>query len=477
MKKTLIISLLFCAIVNAAGFSGSKQSKVCILRIDDFIINPIIAQYISEEILFAAENGFECIIIEMDTPGGLLNSTRSIVKDILNSPVPIIVYVSPQGSRAGSAGVFITMASHIAVMAPGTNIGAAHPVNIGGEKRNIWDRLFDLLDKNKKLNEKRPIQQKEHKDKSALPKKEDESISEEPDNPMSEKILNDSVAWIRALARTHNRNEEWAADSVTKSVSITASEALENNVVDLMAANIEDILKNINKKTLLVKGNKVVLDTENPIIEIREMRTQKKILNVLSNPTIAYILMILGFYGLLYEITHPGIGFPGIAGFICMVLAFLSFQALPINYAGFLLIGLAVALFITEVSVPSYGLLTLGGLIAMVLGSLMLFDSPETFARVSLSIILPVAASTAGVVVFLCGLTIRAHKRKSLTGAAALLSKTGITETDLNPKGQVFIHGEIWKAVADTNLPKGTSVKVVKISGLTLYVAEDEKKT
>ena len=480
MKRITFLILSVCLLLYTASVYSTNNKTVSLIKIDDLVINPIVASFIDEQIQNAHRESHECLIIEMDTPGGLLNSTRTIVKSILNSPVPVIVYVAPRGSRAGSAGVFITMASHIAAMAPGTNIGAAHPVTIGGKKKNIWERLFDAIEKKPQEEEEEEEVKKKDEDSSESesvkeeidkPESKEEALDESTD-PMSDKILNDSVAWIRALAKIHHRNESWAAKAVTESASITAEEALEKNVIDLIAQNSKSLLEKIDGRTVTVLGQQYVLNTKNASIHICEMDLRKKILNIISNPTIAYILMVLGFYGLLYEITHPGIGVPGVAGFICIILAFLAFQTLPINYAGLLLIGLAIALFIAEANVPSFGLLTLGGIVSMVLGSLMLFESAETFARVSLTVILPVVITTALAVLFLCSLAIKAHRKKSLTGLSSLVEKTGTAETDLVPEGQVYIHGEIWKAVSDENISKGTRIKVVGANGLTLKVTK-----
>ncbi|MDP8218733.1 MAG: nodulation protein NfeD [Candidatus Theseobacter exili] len=472
MKK-LFFSLLFLSGLFAINIQSEEQTSVSVLKINDLVINPIVARYISEQIQKSAENNNVCMIIEMDTPGGLLNSTRTIVKDILNSPIPIVVYVAPKGSRAGSAGVFITMASHVAAMAPGTNIGAAHPVTMGGKRKGFWDRLFDLVEKSKQQN-KKSGQEQSKSDNNQKESTENED-SKDSDNPMSDKILNDSVAWIRALAKMHGRNEEWAAEAVTQSVSITAEEALKKGVINLIAEDLESLLQKMDGMEVKVLGKQQILHTKNSSVSFCEMGIQKKILNVISNPNIAYILMILGFYGLLYEVTHPGIGVPGIAGFICLILAFLAFQALPINYAGLILIGLAVALFVAETSVPSYGLLTLGGLISMVLGSLMLFDTSDAFTRVSVSVILPIALVTAIIVIFLCTLALKAYHKKSVTGKSGLIGTKGIAETDLNPSGQVFIHGEIWKATSSEPVDKGSNVIVTNVSGLELYVAKLEE--
>jgi len=427
----------------------SNQNKGIIITIDDYVINPVIAEYIIKTIKKAESEKAECLIVELDTPGGLLNSTRRIVKAMLNADVPVIVYVAPSGSRAGSAGVFITMASHIAAMSPSTNIGAAHPVGIGKKDKGWGETLKELL-------------------RSKKDEEEEEKRSEE--DIMSEKIMKDTIAWITTIAKKRGRNEEWARKAVEESASITEDVAIEENVVEIIAKNREELLGKIDGKRVSLLSGERVLNTKGLHIEIIPLTGRQKILNTLINPNIAYILMILGFYGLLFEVTHPGIGFPGIAGVICLILALYAFHTLPTNYAGIALIILGIVLFIAEVNVPSFGLLTLGGVVSMTLGSLILFDSPYSFLRVSLSIIIPLVLATAIITIFLIGAVIRAHRGKSVVGKDGLIGEEGICEVRIAPEGKVFVHGEIWNAVSEEVIEKGEKVLVQDIKKMRLKV-------
>ncbi|UCD58670.1 MAG: nodulation protein NfeD [Candidatus Hydrogenedentota bacterium] len=468
---TLIIPLTVLSVNAGAGL-------VRVITIDDDIINPVAAEYISQAVAEAEEDGAECLIIRLDTPGGLLASTRIIVKELLNADVPTVVYVAPSGARAGSAGVFITLASNIAAMAPSTNIGAAHPVDLGGEGES-WRKAIKDLEKK--------LQEMERQQKRARPKEgepEPQAEGEEPSpegeeaeqeeestgSTMGDKVLKDTIAWTRGIARVRGRNEEWAVEAVTKSVSITETEALEKNVIDLICKDLEELLEKIDGREVQLPSGSVTLQTREARIEYHEMNTRQKILNTISNPNIAYILMMLGFFGLLFEVTHPGVGFPGIAGVICLILAFYSFQTLPVNYAGVLLILLALVLFVAEAKVTSYGLLTIGGLVCMTLGSIMLIDTPYDFLKVSNNVIFPVVFTTAAIAVFLVTLIIRAHSRKSLAGQEGLVGLIGTAETDISPEGKVYVHGEIWNARSTSSINKGTRVKVVSVDGMTIVV-------
>ncbi|MCG2720490.1 MAG: nodulation protein NfeD, partial [Thermodesulfovibrionales bacterium] len=311
-------------------------------------INPVVSEYLNKTILKANEKKVEALVIELDTPGGLDTSMRTIVKDIIASEVPVIVFVSPSGSRAASAGAFITLAAHIAAMAPGTNIGAAHPVGVG----------------------------------------------EKMDKTMSEKATNDAAAYIRSLAEKRGRNAQWAEDAVRKSISSTEKEALEQNVIDLVANNLNSLLSDIDGRNIETIMGEKILHTKDAAVQREEIGIRQKILGFISDPNVAYMLMLLGFYGLFFELTNPGSLFPGVLGGICLILAFYAFQTLPVNYAGLLLIILAIILFILEVKIISHGVLTIGGIIAMIIGSLMLFDSPAPFMKLSLAVILPAVAIT-----------------------------------------------------------------------------------
>lgn len=466
MKKWgffFLICLGFFASLHTGNASSS--SVVNVVKIEDYVINPVVSEYLSNAIERSEKEGAQCLVIELDTPGGLLTTTRNIVKEIMNADVPIVVYVAPSGARAGSAGVFITLSSHIAAMAPSTNIGAAHPVNLGekrpGTKDDSMKRIFDRFI---------PSKEKEAEKKKTPEAAEGKKVKET--TPMEDKILNDTVAWVRGIAQQRGRNEEWAVRSVVESISSDAREALEKGVVDYVCSDLNELLNLIDGRKVVLPDREVVLSTQQVQVVQIPMTKRQSILNVLSNPNIAYILMLLGFYGLLYEITNPGFGVPGIAGLICLVVAFYSLQTLPVNYAGLILIILALVLFVAEAMVTSFGLLALAGVISMFLGSLMLIDSPASFMRISLRYILPVVLVTAGLTVFLVSMVVRAHRKQVKTGLEGLVGEEGRAETKLSPKkeGTVYLHGEIWTAESDQNVDKGDKIRVKEVRGMKLLV-------
>jgi membrane-bound serine protease (ClpP class) len=420
-----IISLFFLIIYfSSLAFSEETQKEVMVITING-IINPVSAEYIGKNIRKANEKRVEALIIELDTPGGLDTSMRDIVKDIIGSEVPVVVYVSPSGSRAASAGAFITLAAHIAAMAPGTNIGAAHPVGIG----------------------------------------------EKMDKTMAEKATNDAAAYIKSLAERKGRNAKWAEDAVRKSISSTESEALKMHVIDLITKDINSLLSDIDGKNVQTASGEKVLKTKNAVVTREEIGIRHKILNLISNPNIAYMLMLLGFYGLFFEMTNPGSIFPGVIGGICLILAFYAFQTLPVNYAGLLLIILAIILFILEVKIISHGVLTIGGIIAMIIGSLMLFESPAPFMKLSLFIILPAVIITALFFTLTLGLAYKAYKKKPVTGSEGLIGEKGVANTDITKNGgMVSLHGERWTAYSDEPILKGESIIVEAVSGLKIKV-------
>lgn len=433
----------------------SPAPIVHLIRIDNQIINPVTAEYVSSAIDRAEAAQAQCLIIELDTPGGLLESTRTIVKRMMSADVPIVVYVAPSGARAGSAGVFLTLAAHVAAMAPTTNIGAAHPVTAegGGPVKKLIRRF------------------KEETEPSAKKKRtptETEEVTEV--DPMSEKMLHDTVAWVSAIATARGRNVAWARRSVEESISVTEAEALEQHVIDLVAKNMPELLERLEGRVVPLLDGPVTLRTKDAVVQRVELGQRQRILLVLTNPTVAYLLMMLGFWGLVTEITHPGLAFPGIAGAICLVLALFAFQTLPVNYAGVALIAIGLALLIAEIKIISYGLLTLGGLTCLTLGSLMLIDSPYAFMRVSLAVILPVVIGTALIALVLVGAVIRTHARSVTTGAQGLIGEVGVADTDLRPDGQVFVHGEVWNATATRPAARGQKVRVVKLDHLSLTV-------
>ena len=423
MKRLFsIIVLLFLSFLLHA----QKAISITI----DGSINPAVASFIKNAIDLAKDQKAECLVIQLNTPGGLLKSTRVIVSSILESPVPVIVYVSPGGAHAGSAGVFITMSAHIAAMAPSTNIGAAHPVNIQGGI----------------------------------------------DSTMNEKATNDAAAFIRAIAEKRKRNFQWAEDAVRKSVSITETEALQMNVIDLVARNEQELLKMINGKGVeLNNDSNKTLQTANLKVETVEMSFIENVLNAISDPNIAYILMMLGFYGLLFELYSPGAIAPGVIGGICLILAFYSMHTLPLNYAGLALIIFAIILFVLEVKIVSHGILGTGGTIALALGSMMLIrtESALEFMRISWEVIISTTVVTAIFFLFLIVMVVKAHKAKPITGMEGIVGEIGETLANLDPTGVIRIHGEIWRAESVSGaIGQGSKVRVRAIKDLTLYVEQ-----
>jgi membrane-bound serine protease (ClpP class) len=424
--KLIFLLLLFC--LPLIAFSGGNT--INLIEVDG-IINPVSAEYIINGIKTTEKEADQCLIIKLDTPGGLDTSMRQIIKEILNTQVPIIVYVAPDGARAASAGVLITMAAHVAAMAPGTNIGAAHPVSMGGGKMS---------------------------------------------REMSEKVENDAVAYIQSIATKRKRNIEWAEKAVRESVSIKADEALKINVVDLVSPNVDDLLQKLDGRKVDVNGKKVVLVTKGVAVRNLQMSFREKILATLTDPNIAYILMMLGVAGLYFELAHPGAIFPGVIGAICLILAFYSFQVLSVNYAGMLFIILAIVLFLAEIKVASYGLLSIGGTICLLLGSLMLFDSTSPFLRPSLAVLITTIIITAGFFITIAAIAFRAYIRKPASGSEGMIGLVGVVIDRIAPNGKVFIHGEYWNAYSEEVIEEGEEVEVIGIKGLKIKVKKIIKK-
>jgi len=394
-------------------------------------ITPPVAEFILQHIASAGKEGADGLIILLDTPGGLDLSMRDIAKGILNAPVPVLVYVYPSGSRAASAGVIITVAAHVAAMAPGTNIGAAHPVGLGGGTG---------------------------------------------DKTMMEKVANDAAAYVRSIAKIRGKNEEWVEKAVRKSESITAEEALKNNVIDYVATDIRHLLAQAEGRQVLVGDKKRVLKTAGATLMEKKMGHRQRILTTLSDPNIAYILFLLGLAGLYFEFSHPGAILPGVVGGISLILAFFAMQTLPVNYAAVLLILFGIVLFIAEIKVVSHGILTVGGIISLAVGSLMLFDSPDPALRVSLEVMIPtltvISLFFAGVIY----LVVKAQVRKKLTGKEGMIGAEGKTVTDIDGEGKVMVKGEYWAAYSDEPLKHGTRVTVVKVEGLQIKVAATKER-
>ncbi len=393
------------------------------------VINPVASEYVDKGLEKARALGAQALVLQLDTPGGLDKSMRLIIKSMLASPIPVVVYVAPAGSRAASAGVFITIAAHVAAMAPGTNIGAAHPVALGGGKM---------------------------------------------DKTMIEKVENDAAAYIRSLAERWGRNADWAEEAVRKSVSIQASEAVEKGVVDLLAPSLEELLAKIDGRALQAGGRTVTLATAGAPVVTVSMTLKQRILSFLSHPNVAYLLMLLGFYGIFFELSSPGALFPGIIGGIAIILAAYALQLLPVNWAGLALMALALVLFLLEIKVPSHGALTIGGVVALTLGSLMLFDSPDPLLRVSLKVIIPAVVVTSGFFIFLVGKTAQAHRARVTTGREGLVGAEGIVRKWADGQGTILLRGELWKAESQSPLVSGQEVTVTETEGLTLTVTPPE---
>jgi len=410
------------------SLAAQSSRPVVLLKLDG-AINPSSAEYIERGIAEAQSRRASCVVIQLNTPGGLLKSTRVIVSAFLESKIPVVVYVSPGGAQAGSAGVFVTMAAHIAAMAPGTNIGAAHPVMLQGQQDSI----------------------------------------------MNEKATNDAAAFIRTIAEKRNRNLTWAEEAVRKSFSITETEALAKNVIDLIARNPDDLLTLIDGRVVVLAEDTVRLETRGARIEPVEMGWTERVLDLLSDPNIAYILFMLGVYGLLFELYNPGSIFPGVVGVISLILAFYSLHTLPINYAGLALIIFAVVLFLLEIKIVSHGLLAIGGAISLFLGSIMLIRTPSVLEVVQISwtvIIASVAITTLFFTVILT-LGIRVQRRKPTTGMEGLVGEIGEVVSPLDPSGTVRVHGELWQAESTgKRIAKGRRVRVVELRSLTLWVEE-----
>ena len=407
-----------------------------VFALDDIIvikingaINPVVAEFVTDEINQANVSSAELIVIQMDTPGGLDTSMRQIIKGIESSNIPVASFVSPGGSRAASAGTFITIASHIAVMEPGTNIGAAHPVNLmggGGESGQA--------------------------------------------KTMEEKVVNDAAAYIRSLAELRGRNAQWAELSVRNSVSISAEEAQRLAVIDLVAVNLNSLVLALDKREVKIKKGTVVLSTVGKNILFKEMNRRQRILDIISNPNITYILMMLGLVGLYLELSNPGLILPGVIGAISMILALYAMQTLPINYAGLMLIILGAVLFIAEINMMSYGLLSVSGAISIFLGSIMLIDSDDPAMQISRAVLYPTLGMTLLVTTGTIYLAARSSQLRTSTGLEGLVGEAGVVKETLNPQGRVLVHGEIWNAESDVTISEGEKVVVESVAGLTTKV-------
>jgi membrane-bound serine protease (ClpP class) len=434
MRRIRQIWLALTGLLLAASIVTGAQAaspRVDVLTIKG-TINPVLVDYVKRGIEQAEDSGAEVFIIQLDTPGGLDTAMRDIVQLIVSSRVPVVVYVSPSGARAASAGVFVTMAAHVAVMAPNTAIGAAHPVALSSEGEAQMS------------------------------------------STMEEKVINDSAAYIRSIAEAHGRNIEWAEKAVRESVSATEREALELNVIDMVAPDLETLIAQLDGwQVTMIDNRQITLQTQGATINYVPMKAIENFLYAIADPNIAYILLSLAMLGIMVEIFNPGLIFPGIVGAISLLLAFYSLGVLPVNYAGILFIVLAFGLFIGEVLTTTFGLFTAGGVVSLVVGSLILFKGASPLFRIDPWLIATVTIIIAGAFVFIIQRAISAHRKQAKTGREELIGKTATVKVALNPEGTVFFKGERWSAISEEGMVKaGEEVVIKRVDGLTLYVAK-----
>jgi membrane-bound serine protease (ClpP class) len=429
----VVLAVVLLLLLAASFVSGvrAKTGAIEVITIKG-TVNPVLVDYVTRGIQKAEETGAQALVIRIDTPGGLDSAMRDIIQAMINARVPVVVYVSPQGARAASAGTYILMASHIAVMAPNTVIGAAHPVSLGGDQADV----------------------------------------PQPTTPEEEKVLNDAAAYIRTLAASHGRNADWAERAVRESVSATEDEALEMNVIDMIAPDVEALVGQLNgRQVTLVNDQVVTLDTQNTFIIDLPMSTVQKFLYTIADPNIAYILLSVATLGIMAELFNPGLIFPGVVGGICLLLAFFSLGMLPVNYAGILFMVLAFGLFLAEVFVTSFGLLTAGGIISLVIGSLILFQGAPPLFRVDPWLIVTVTILLAGGIGFILHRTIAIHRKQATTGREELIGKVATVRVALKPAGTVFYRGERWNAISENgDIEAGEEVVIDRMDGLTLFV-------
>lgn len=422
LRGIILISIFI--LWSVPGFCNDRE--VMIVELEG-PINPGNATFMARGLEEARKRGDVLVIIRLDTPGGLASSMRTMVKAIMNSPIPVVVYVAPKGAGAASAGVMITISAHIAAMAPGTNIGAAHPVTAGGKD----------------------IQK-----------------------TMSEKVVNDMASYGRGIAKDKGRNAEWVEKAIRESVSITADEAVKKNVVDLAAANLDELLELLDGREVNLEGGKITLKTKDLTRKYYHPGFRDKVLKTISDPNIAYILMMIGLAGLYFEMAHPGVIFPGVIGAISLILAFYSFQTLPVNYAGLILIALSIIFFIAEVKITSYGVLSLGGIISLTLGSIMLFED----VKVSLKLLMPTTVLVGGFFIVVSALAFRAYRSRPKSGLEGLMGEVGLVKERIDPEGLIFVHGEYWRATSRERIEPEERVEVEAADGLILRVKKDMKK-
>lgn len=443
-KRLCLFALLLLLVVAGGPARAEQPASVWLLSIDG-AIGPAVGDYISRSIEQAADAGAPFVIIQMDTPGGLDSAMRNIIKAILNAPLPVVTYVGPEGARAASAGTYILYASHIAAMAPATNLGAATPVQIGagGPLPGQGDKPSD-------------------------------NGGNSNQSKLADKQVNDAIAYIQGLAERRGRNAEWAAAAVRDAASISSGEALDNNVIDLIANDINDLLEQLNGKAIAVRDKTITLDTTDTTVKSVQPDWQSELLSVIANPNMAYILLLIGIYGLIFEFTSPGLGGPGIIGAICLLLAMYAFQVLPVSYAGLGLIVLGIALMAAEAFAPSFGILGIGGLASFVFGSIILMDTEHADYRIAYPLIAGFAFTSLLLSLFVLTVAVKARNIKHACGVDTWIGAKAVAIDSFEHSGHVRIDGELWRAVCDQPIEKGDTVTITHVDGLTLTVRKGE---
>jgi membrane-bound serine protease (ClpP class) len=448
-----LIASFFALIAIVAADPASTtaaRSEALVIQVEG-AIGPATSAYVEEAIADAEGRGAELLVLRMDTPGGLDSSMRSIVKAINVSNVPLVGFVAPSGARAASAGTYILYACHIAAMAPGTNLGAATPVQIGGLSGGAAPETSEPADTSG-----------EEEMEGDMPKRTGDASKD--------KLVNDAVAYIRSLAQLRGRNADWAEKAVRDAASLPAKEAVEQGVVDLLARDLNDLLEKLDGRAVKIAGGEVTLSTDGMAVIELEPDWHSRLLAIVSNPNIAYVLMLVGIYGLIYEFSNPGAVVPGTVGAVSLVLALYAFQLLPINFAGVALMLLGFALMVAEAFAPSFGALGIGGVVAFVVGSLILIDTDAPGFGLSIPLILTVAVTSALLLAFMVGMAIESRRRPVVSGAEELLRATGHAVAAFHGDGRVLLHGEVWAARSQDPVAADQTVRVTGRDGLILLV-------
>ncbi len=453
------IALFFALIVGFFAQSAHANGDVIVLEVTGGI-GVATAEYVIQGIENAEASDARLVIIEMDTPGGLVSSTRDIIQKILGSSVPVATYVAPDGARADSAGTYILLASHLAAMAPTTHIGAATPVSIGGDDATPPMPMDPPAD---------PEQTDEETEDT-------EPASDGAGSAMERKVLNDAIAYIRSLAERHGRNEDWAEKAVTEAATLTANEALEENVIEIIAETRSDLIQQADGREVVTDTGTAVLELENVTVREFEPNWRIKILSAIANPEIALLLGMIGFYGLIYEFLNPGAIFPGVAGVICLVLAGYALQVLPVNYAGLALIIIGLALMTAEAFAPSFGFLGLGGIVAFVFGAIMMFDSEIPGFGISIAFVTSLGIAAALFMFWLGTFVLKLRRRGAVSGAESIVGGVGTAMFDFTGDGKIWLQGESWAARSKSPISKDQRVLVTNMTGLTLEVEPQDNK-